>query len=207
MPFCFLDLLGCLVPCKARGLKVRSAPYGFHAGRTRRTRKLGSSASAAESNLQYSVLNEVYLEDKDMKSVESVLPSHTPPPRDGASDDHHVSQAVVQSSEELVPKGCKCGTTESAVFSVPDYATKSTIRLTITWIPCPVHPCLHSLPEDAEGPPLTESSSETSSIEEKRCLCNIYDQMRADPVASKLWYNDQCSIEFPSWVYATPYSW
>jgi hypothetical protein len=206
MPNRFTLFLSCLIPCSghARGSNFGPEPYASD-----ERKRIFASKPAAQGSVDYDATNRPVPESKRITDLESGMPFHTLRPQAGPRDERSPHQRAVPSSEEAVLKGCKCGTTESHLFSVPEYATEPHIWLRITWIPCPVHPCAHSPPEAPEGSLLApESSSYTSSIdEERRCLCNIYNQMRADPVASKKWYAEQCSIEFPSWIYEKPYGW
>jgi hypothetical protein len=204
----FWGFLACFMPAKATRRNLRPAPD--EAGNTRRDRgfKIPAAPGARQSVIYQVVPRGLCPERTPKNDLEFDVPSDTLQPPIVPRHDH-CSRVVVQPKEEVAAQTCKCGLTERRLFSVPEYAREPTIWLTITWIPCPVHPCPHSPPEDPEGSLLTtESPSETSSIDEqRRCLCNIYDQMRADPVASKQWYDEQCSIEFPSWVYAKPPGW
>jgi hypothetical protein len=69
----------------------------------------------------------------------------------GSVDSPLVSRTNPSPQKDLV-KDCKCGTTERRRFCKQYCNTDDpSIWLTITWIPCPVHPCVHSPHKESEG--------------------------------------------------------
>jgi hypothetical protein len=89
----------------------------------------------------------------------------------------------LEEDPRLLVKNCKSGRTERRLFSVPYYDTDPFVWVTITWLLCPLHPCIHSSRKEPErctsemGPP-REAPLDDGEI---GCLCNAYDQMRANP--------------------------
>jgi hypothetical protein len=103
----------------------------------------------------------------------------------GSVDSSLVSRTNPSPQKDLV-KDCKCGTTARRRFCKQYCDTDDPlIWLTITWIPCPVHPCIHSPQKESEGCTIGIGSSAEEPLddEETACLCTLYAQMRADPEA------------------------
>jgi hypothetical protein len=195
MPNHFFVFLRCLILCwHSKRPSVGPEP-GVSDALNKRDRMV---ISKRDGNLDDSMTGWSFCEPELMNDVGSDLPFNTLPP---PVSPRGLSNQTLVPPRETIPKGCKCGTTERYLFPVPEFRTEPDIWLTITWIPCPVHPCRHSQPQDLEGPLLGSESSDTLSIGEGRCLCNIHNQMLADPVSSKQWYDEQCSSEFPAWGY------
>jgi hypothetical protein len=106
-------------------------------------------------------------------------------------------QSAIENVRELPPtkprsasKPCRCGETEWCVFMLSFFDKDPFVPVRIVWIPCPVHPCRHSVAE--EGPwnvlyPWEFRSKATAVDGGGKCICSSFEQMMAQPEARKVY--------------------
>ena len=86
---------------------------------------------------------------------------------------------------------CKCGTVEP-VYELADVLEPISNRVfigSITWVPCPIHPCHHNPSEDVQAAMIdsksnvleTEHIKRAQSVVRQKCLCSKQAQIELHP--------------------------